>query len=53
MALKSQDILANPIVLLSFLVPLEILYIGNFLLSTLVGKFLFGRGDAIALVYGL
>ena len=52
MALKSQDILANPIVLLSFLVPLAILYIGNFLLSTLVGKFLFERGDAIALVYG-
>ena len=52
MALKSQDILANPIVLLSFLEPLAILYIGNFLLSTLVGKFLFGRGDAIALVYG-
>ena len=52
MALKSKDILANPIVLLSFLVPLAILYIGNFLLSTLVGKFLFERGDAIALVYG-
>ena len=52
MALKSKDILANPIVLLSFLVPLTILYIGNFLLSTLVGKVLFERGDAIALVYG-
>ncbi len=52
MALKSQDILANPIVLLSFLVPLAILYIANFLLSTLIGKFLFERGDAIAVVYG-
>lgn len=52
MALKSKDIIANPMVLLSFLVPLGILYAGNFLLSTLVGRFFFERGDAIALVYG-
>jgi ACR3 family arsenite transporter len=52
MALKAKDILANPAILLSFLVPLAILYAGNFLLSTLVGKFFFNRGDAIALVYG-
>lgn len=52
MALKAQDILANPLMLLSFLIPLAILYVGNFLLSTLIGKFFFNRGDAIALVYG-
>ncbi len=52
MALKAKDIIANPLVLLSFLIPLAILYIGNFLFSTLVGKFFFNRGDAIALVYG-
>jgi ACR3 family arsenite transporter len=52
MALKAQDIVANPLELLSFLIPLAILYIGNFLLSTVVGKLLFDRGDAIALVYG-
>ncbi|MGD1942086.1 MAG: arsenic resistance protein [Leptolyngbyaceae cyanobacterium] len=52
MALKAKDIIAHPLVLLSFLIPLSILYIGNFLLSTLVGKVLFNRGDAIALVYG-
>lgn len=52
MALKAKDILANPAILLSFLIPLAILYAGNFLLSTLVGKFFFERGDAIALVYG-
>jgi ACR3 family arsenite transporter len=52
MALKSKDIIANPLLLLSFLVPLAILYVGNFLLSTLVGKYFFNRGDAIALVYG-
>lgn len=52
MALKAKDILGNPMILVSFLVPLAILYLGNFILSTLVGKFLFDRGDAIALVYG-
>ncbi|GAB4377579.1 MAG: bile acid:sodium symporter [Elainellaceae cyanobacterium] len=52
MALKAKDIVANPLVLLSFLIPLAILYLGNFLLSTLIGKSLFNRGDAIALVYG-
>lgn len=41
MALKAKDILANPSVLLSFLMPLAILYVGNFLLSTLIGKFCF------------
>jgi len=52
MALKAQDIVANPVLLLSFLLPLALLYLGNFLLSTLVGKVFFNRGDAIALVYG-
>jgi ACR3 family arsenite transporter len=52
MALKAQAIVANPTVLLACLIPLAILYLGNFLLSTLIGKFFFNRGDAIALVYG-
>ena len=52
MALKAKDIIAQPLVLLSFLIPLSILYIGNFVLSTMVGKVFFNRGDAIALVYG-
>lgn len=41
MALKAKDIIASPLVLLSFLIPLSILYIGNFLLSTIVGKVFF------------
>lgn len=52
MALKAKAIVGDPMMLLSFLVPLVILYALNFLLSTLVGKWLFDRGDAIALVYG-
>jgi ACR3 family arsenite transporter len=52
MALKAEDIVANPLELLSFLIPLSILYLGNFLLSTIIGKIFFERGDAITLVYG-
>ncbi len=52
MALKARDIVGNPSILVAFLIPLAILYSGNFLLSTIVGKLLFNRGDAIALVYG-
>lgn len=52
MALKAKDIIGNPMILLSFLLPLAILYAGNFLLSTIIGKLFFNRGDAIALVYG-
>ena len=52
MALKAKDILAHPWVFLSLLLPLTILYLVNFLLSTVVGRVCFERGDAIALVYG-
>jgi ACR3 family arsenite efflux pump ArsB len=52
MALKSAAIIADPAVLLRLLLPLLFLYALNFTLSTIVGKTLFKRGDAIALVYG-
>ncbi|PIE45874.1 MAG: arsenite transporter [Gammaproteobacteria bacterium] len=52
MALKSKSITANPAVLVDYLVPLVIFYIINFLLSTIVAKVLFNRGDGIAVVYG-
>ncbi|MGI0491601.1 arsenic resistance protein [Alkalinema pantanalense CENA528] len=52
MALKAKSIVGNPGILLSFLIPLAILYIANFFISTVVGKLFFQRGDAIALVYG-
>lgn len=44
--------MANPLAVLSFFVPLLIIYSFNFVLSTLIGKALFSRDDAIALVYG-
>ena len=52
MALKANSIAANPGQLLTLILPLLVLYGLNFLLSTLVGKFFFNRGDAIALIYG-
>lgn len=52
MALKAGTIVANPALLLQLLAPLLVLYSINFILSTLVGKIMFPRGDAIALVYG-
>ncbi|MDF7798656.1 bile acid:sodium symporter [Pontiellaceae bacterium B1224] len=52
MALKAQSIASNPGQLITLIGPLLALYGLNFLISTLVGKFFFNRGDAIALVYG-
>lgn len=52
MALKSTDILAQPMQLPGLLLPLVLMYLLNFVISTSVGKLLFTRGDGIALVYG-
>ena len=52
MALKAQTVVNNPGVILQIFVPLLLLYIINFSLSTIVGKQFFERGDGIALVYG-
>ncbi len=52
MALKSKMIIAEPLLLLKYLIPLAIIYGVNFLLSTVVGKYFFRREDGIALVYG-
>ncbi len=52
MALKAQQLVAQPAQLLVLLAPLLILYGVNYLLSTVLAKVLLPRGDAIALVYG-
>jgi len=52
MALKARSIAAQPDQLLLIFAPLLLLYLFNYLLSTLVGKFFLPRGDAIAMVYG-
>jgi ACR3 family arsenite transporter len=52
MALKSRSIVENPTMLLTYLIPLVVLYLVIFSVSTLVGKLFFKRADSIALVYG-
>lgn len=52
MALKARTVAAQPLTLLYILMPLLIIYLVNFILSTVVGKAFFKRNDAIALVYG-
>jgi len=52
MALKAKVIVDNPSIVGLIFVPLIILYLTNYLLSTWVGIKLFDRGDGIALVYG-
>ena len=52
LALKAKAIAGNPSQLVGLIIPLLILYGMNFLISTIVGRLFFKRGNAIALVYG-
>ncbi|MCG6200839.1 bile acid:sodium symporter [Psychromonas antarctica] len=52
MALKAKTIFSDPLMLVNIFMPLLLLYLINFIISTLVGKFFFKRDDAIALLYG-
>jgi len=52
LALKAQTIMASPQMLLQILAPLAIVYGVNYALSTILGRVLLPRGDAIAMVYG-
>jgi ACR3 family arsenite efflux pump ArsB len=51
-ALKAEKLSQDPMVLLLIFKPLLIIYFVNYALGTIVGKTMFNRGDAIALVYG-
>jgi ACR3 family arsenite efflux pump ArsB/nucleotide-binding universal stress UspA family protein len=51
-ALKAKSIAASPQMLLYIMAPLVLIYLFNFVVSTLVGRLFFNREDAIALVYG-
>ncbi|MBN2840653.1 MAG: arsenic resistance protein [Coriobacteriia bacterium] len=50
--LKAQMIIANPRLLVGIAIPLMIFYAVNFALSTVLGKLMLPRGDAVAVVYG-
>lgn len=51
-ALKAQAVAGSPKILLYILIPLSVIYVFNYIISTFIGKILLPRGDAIALVYG-
>jgi len=53
MALKADTILSSPLDLLLLFVPLILFYAFTFVTGTLVGRYFFGRDDAIALIYGV
>jgi arsenite transporter len=52
MALKAKSIVSSPETIVSILIPLTLLYLINFVLSTIVAKKFFKYEDGIALVYG-
>ena len=52
MALKAHAIIDHPQVLLTYLLPLFLMYLINFTVSTVIAKMFFKRGEGIALVYG-
>ncbi|HID02949.1 MAG TPA: arsenic resistance protein, partial [Desulfobacterales bacterium] len=51
-ALKAEKLSQDPMILFMIFKPLLIIYFVNYALGTIVGKMMFNRGDAIALVYG-
>jgi len=51
-ALKAKMIAQEPMLVLRILVPLVVFYGLNYVIATLAGRTLLGRGDAIAVVYG-
>ncbi len=53
MALKAKNILANPADILTIIIPLIIFYLLSYILLSLIGKYFFERGDAIAMVFGV
>ena len=52
MALKAQDLAANPQLLLILGIPMFVFYIVNFSLSTWLARFFSKRTDGIAFIYG-
>lgn len=52
-SLKAKGIIAHPEDIVKILIPLVIFYLLSYILLTLIGKFMFSREDAIAMVYGV
>ncbi len=52
LALKARAIAAHPEQLVAIFIPILLIYLFNYVLSTFLGRMLLPRGDAIAMVYG-
>ncbi|MCK5100136.1 MAG: arsenic resistance protein, partial [Desulfobacteraceae bacterium] len=53
MSLKAKGIIANPGDIITILIPLIIFYLISYIFLTIVGRLLFKREDAIAMVFGV
>jgi len=53
MSLKAKSIIANPGDILVILAPLTVFYLVSYAFLSIIGRVFFGRGDAIAMVYGV
>ncbi len=53
MSLKAKTILSHPGDILTIIIPLVVFYLISYVLLSIVGKMLFSREDAIAMVYGV
>lgn len=53
MSLKAKSILNDPRDIVAILVPLFVFYVAAYVLLTVLGRALFPRGDAIAMVFGV
>jgi ACR3 family arsenite efflux pump ArsB len=53
MSLKAKSILNDPRDIVAILVPLFLFYLAAYVLLTVLGRALFPRGDAIAMVFGV
>ena len=52
MVLKAEDLLENPMLILKIIFPLILLYLFNFIFSTVIARMMFNKEDGIALIYG-
>ncbi|SDT99526.1 arsenic resistance protein [Desulfobacula phenolica] len=53
MSLKARHIIANPGDIVTILVPLAVFYLISYVFLTVIGRLLFKREDAIAMVFGV
>jgi ACR3 family arsenite efflux pump ArsB len=53
MSLKAKAIIAHPEDIASILIPLAVFYLISYLFISMVGRLLFKREDAVAMVFGI